>query len=260
MRQTLRFFAIVFVILFIPAAVHAGSIFVANHSFESPYIAPVYPYAGPIVDNWIELDVDTDNSANTGVFVNVTGIVGTDANQLALLGGQVGNALLQDLTAVYEVGKSYRMTVGVCVSEMYPPSDPNGLKLSFYYTSPSDPNRVEIVAAVTGPPSSFTHKVLKNYSVYLPTVRVEDVWAGKTVGIALSATGPMGGYWDLDNVRVMEFSVPELTGDSFINLADFAKMAAQWLSCSETAADVTGEGCVDEQDLLILIEYWLSHV
>jgi hypothetical protein len=33
-----------------------------------------------------------------------------------------------------------------------------------------------------------------------------------------------------------------------------------WLSCSQVTADLTGEGCVDEADLQILMEHWLGNV
>ncbi|MEN8126788.1 MAG: hypothetical protein ABFR90_03175 [Planctomycetota bacterium] len=250
-----------FGVLLVFANAMADSIPVANHSFEDPVVPFAEPYALPYVIGWTELDNDPDLSANTGAFLNVTGIAGTDANQLAFLGGEEGNALLQDLSASYQVGKSYKMTVGVCVSAQFPPYDPNGLELAFYYTEPGDPNRFDIVSSFTPPPSGFISTILDDNSVYLPTVQTEDAWAGETIGIAIRATGPMGGYWDLDNVRVVEYPlVPNFTDDSIVNLADFAIMAADWLSCDDPFTDVTGEGCVNEADLLILTEYWLDNV
>ena len=241
--------------------VQAGSVSVKNYSFEDPYVPPVEPYADPNVTDWIELDNDSINSANTGVFVNVTGIANTDGGQLAFLGSQQGNALLQDLEAAYQVGKSYKLTVGVCVSAQYPPLDPNGLQLAFYYTSQADPNRIDVVSATTSEPNSFTSTALEDNSIYLPTVQTDDPWAGKTIGIAIRATGLMGGYWDLDNVRVTEYPlVPNFTDDTIVNFADFAAMAADWLYCDDPLTDVTGDGCVNEDDLLILMESWLDNV
>jgi hypothetical protein len=200
-------------------------------------------------------------SQNTGVFLNVTGIAGADANQVAFLGGEQGNAFLQDLNYVYQEGKSYKLTVGVCVSAQYPPSDPNGVELAFYYTTPNDPNRIDIVSGITLAPSQFSSEVLEDNSIYLPTVQQDDPWAGQTIGIAFRATGPFGGYWDLDNVRVTEYPlVPNFTDDSFVDLADFAKMAYDWQSCDDPLTDVTGEGCVDFDDFLILLSYWLDNV
>ena len=240
----------------------ADSIPVANHSFESPVVPPgSNPPAYPVISDWIELDRDGEFSTNTGVFTNVTEINYADADQLGFLGSEESNALLQNLTASYQVGKSYKMTVGVCVSGQYLPDDPNGLHLVFYYTEAGDPNAIDIVFEETPSPSTFTSIALEDCSVYLPTVEAGDVWAGKTIGIAIRASGPAGGFWDLDNVRVVEFPlVPEFTGDSFVNLADFAMIASDWLYCDDPFTDVTGEGCVDGQDLLILAEYWLDNV
>ena len=144
-------------------------------------------------------------------------------------------------------------------NEFYQPQDPNALALSFYYrNSNGDPNYFETASQ---PPADLTTTALKDFSVYLPVVEAEHSWTGKTIGIAIRATGPYGGYWDLDNVRVTEFPlVPNFTDDSVVNLYDFAMMAADWLLCGELFTDVTGEGCVDEADLLILAEYWLDNV
>ncbi|MHC4856141.1 MAG: hypothetical protein ACYS72_07025 [Planctomycetota bacterium] len=249
-------------IFFMTAFVQAGSIPVANNSFEDPVVPFAEPYALPDVNDWIELDMDPlGYSQNTGVFLNVTSIANTDGGQLAFLGGEKGNALLQDLSAVYQVGKSYKLTAGVCVSAQFPPYDPNGLQFAFYYQESNDPNRIDIVSATTLGPSSFTSTTLEDNSIYLSTVQADDAWAGKAIGIAIRATGPMGGYWDVDNVRVTEYPlVPNFTDDSIVNLAEFAKMAADWLYCDDPVTDVTGEGCVNEDDLLILMEYWLDNV
>ena len=260
-RAAMRLLAHVILITLMVASATADSIPVANHSFEEPVVAPVDPYAYPVVTGWIELDNDTLYGTNTGVFLNVTGIAGVDGGQLAFLGGEKGNAILQDLSATYQVNKSYRMTVGVCISGAEPPQDPNGLELAFYYTVPGDPNRVNVISATTQAPSQFSTTELEDNWVYLPRVEAEDAWAGKTIGIAIRGTGGFGGYWDLDNVRIIEYPlIPNFTNDSIVNLADFAMMAADWLYCDDPLTDVTGEGCVDGNDLLILMEYWLSDV
>ena len=88
---------------------------------------------------------------------------------------------------------------------------------------------------------------------------VLETATSKNIGIAIRGTGTAGGFWDIDNVRLIEYPcTPEFTDDSFVNLEDFSKMAAEWQSCTEPETDVTGDGCVNMEDLLILIEYWLS--
>ena len=258
--QVLRLLPIVFVLsLFV--SVYADSIPVANYSFEDPNGPFGTPPALPYATDWIELDMDPlGYSQNTGVFLNVTGIADANGVQLAFLGSQEGNAFLQDLNATYQVGKSYKLTVGVCVSAQYPPLDPNALSLSFYYGDPvSDPNNYFQTASQ--PPLDLDPNTLIDYSVFLPTVQAEEPWAGESIGIAIRATGPMGGFWDLDNVRVTEYPlVPNFDDAPIVNLADFAIMALDWLYCDEPITDVTGEGCVDQEDLLILMEYWLDNV
>jgi hypothetical protein len=261
--RALTIFFMVGVLLFFASA-GADSIPVPNFSFEDPVVQPVYPYAYPVVGdgtNWIELDNDLINplGTNTGVFLNVTGLANADGAQVAFLGGELGNALLQDLAATYQVGMGYKMTVGICVSGAETPLDPNGLELAFYYTAPSDPNRFDILSAATPAPSQFSKIALEDHSIYLPAVQAEDAWSGKTIGIAIRATGPFGGYWDLDNVRVTEYPlVPNFTDDSVVNLVDFAMMASDWLYCDDPLTDVTGDGCVNEQDLCVLAQCWLD--
>ena len=50
----------------------------------------------------------------------------------------------------------------------------------------------------------------QDFSFVLPSVLVTDAWAGANIGVQLLSTadfGNMGGYWDVDNVRLT--SVPE---------------------------------------------------
>jgi hypothetical protein len=37
-------------------------------------------------------------------------------------------------------------------------------------------------------------------------------------------------------------------------------MAQEWLSCTETTTDLTGDGCVNMQDLLVLGQSWLESI
>ncbi len=263
--------AVLTIIFLLMVTAQSGQIPIANNSFESPFVNPDYFPAIPVASLWTEMDVDTEYSTNTGVFRNTPPdspydhIVNADANQLAFLGSGSGNGFLQDLqdpNATYQTGKSYRLMVDVCPSVRYPPSGPdpnNKLILSLYYYL-NDANAVDIQTSPV-PSTELTVNVLKTFSVTMPTVQAGDPWVGKNIGIAILAAGLPGGYWDLDNVRLMEFqAIPDFTDDSFVNLQDFAVMASEWLSCTEVTADLTGDGCVDDEDLLILTEYWLDYV
>lgn len=252
--------------LLMAAFAQGVSIPVANYSFEYPVIdVNDNPnYAIPIIAQWREIDLDTDYSSFTGTFKNTP----VDANdhlwnpegdQLALLWNGVGNSIEQELAATYEVGKSYKLTIGTCLSTRFIPPPGSSLNLVFYYIYGT--NFIDIVSASI-PVAAVTTRTLRDFSLETLTVQAGDPWAGKNIGIAIrSAAGPGFGYWDLDNVRLMELPLsPDLTGDHFVNLDDFAKLASEWRSCSQVTADQTGEGCVNEQDLFILLENWLENV
>jgi hypothetical protein len=182
---------------------------VLNPSFEAPAVDPNAFGALPVVEGWLELDLDALASANTGVFANTPAgspdrLVNADANQLAFLGSQQGNALEQDLEAVYEVGRSYRLTVAVGVSSRFPPAvtEPvDTVEIVLYYLDQAEP--VDIVRTTVGA-TGLSSTRLQDFSVYLDTVQAGDAWADKPIGIAIRATGAAGGFWDLDNVRLAQ--------------------------------------------------------
>jgi len=70
-----------------------------------------------------------------------------------------------------------------------------------YYVD--DANAVDIVQQ-TVPATGLSSTHLHDFSVYLPTVGSADAWAGKTIGVAIRAVGAAGGFWDLDDVRLVE--------------------------------------------------------
>ena len=187
------------------------SIPIENASFEAPLIDPNNAFgAVPYVDGWTEIDIDPEGlSRNTGVFANTTKvsedhIVNADGSQLAFLGSQQGNALEQDLDAVYKAGCGYRLTIGVSVSGRFPPAaaEPvDTLELVLYYR---DANDVVDIAHKTVEATGQSYTILQDFSLELPTVQAADDWAGMNIGIALRAAGQPGGFWDLDNVRLIE--------------------------------------------------------
>jgi hypothetical protein len=251
--------------LLLPAVnTQADSIPVANHSFEIIEINPIVnPFgAVPLISQWTELDID-ENSQSTGVFRNTPAgndnhITNVDGQQAAFLGSFEGNSISQYVRSKYQVGKDYRLTVSVCVSDDTPPATGNPLILEFLYWNVFEPVSITTVQV---PLTGLTSTYLEDFTLNLSTVQADDAWADENIGISIRATGIEGGFWDLDNVRVMEFpGTPDFTGDSVVNLPDFAKMAADWLSCSQVTTDVTGDGCVNGADLQILAEYWLDDV
>jgi len=180
------------------------SIRIKNASFESPVVDPASFGAVPLVGDWTELDVDTAGSTNTGVFANTAAgspdhVANADGLQLAFLGSQRGNALEQDLAATYKAGCEYRLTVGVGVSMRFPPVD--SLELVLYYRN--GVKSVDIASQMVEA-TGLSTTLLQDFSLYLPKVEADDAWAGKTIGVAIRAAGQAGGFWDLDNVRLVE--------------------------------------------------------
>jgi len=188
------------------------SIPIENASFELPVVDPNVNYSEwPFVNGWIEIDLDTLSSANTGVFSNTPQgnpdhITNADGNQLAFLSSQEGNALEQDLVATYKAGRSYSLTVAVAISEspfsQLQPDDT--IEIALYYSDPNDPNIHPDIISKTVEAKGLSSTQLQDFSVYLPILNSSDAWAGKTIGIAIRATGQAGGFWDLDNVRLEE--------------------------------------------------------
>jgi hypothetical protein len=181
------------------------SIPIENASFEAPVVDPNGFGAMPFVDQWTEVDLDAEGSTNTGVFANTAAdswdhVANADGSQLAFLGSALGNGLEQDLTATYDEGCAYRLTVGVGVSGRFPPSieaPVDTLELVLYYRGNGEPvDIVHQMVEATG--RIITH--LDDFSVYLPKVQPGDAWAGKSIGVAIRAAGAPGGFWDLDSV------------------------------------------------------------
>jgi hypothetical protein len=209
MRHIIHLSVLILLSSWAATPVRSASIPIENPSFEAPVVDPNGFGAVPLVDGWTEVDVDTLFSANTGVFANTDAnssdhIVNADGSQLAFLGSQQGNALEQDLAETYKVGCDYRLTVAVCVSGRFPPSaaEPvDTLELVLYYR---DANDVVDIAYQTVGATVQSSIELQDFLLELTTVQSGDAWAGKAIGVALRAAGQPGGFWDLDNVRLIE--------------------------------------------------------
>jgi hypothetical protein len=209
MYKAINWPILAFFILWISTPAMSAPILIENASFEAPTVDPNGFGAVPLVEGWTEIDIDTLASTNTGVFANTDPnsfdhIVNADGKQLAFLGSQTGNALQQDLDAVYTTGYEYTLTVGVSISSRFPPSavEPvDTLELVFYYR---DANDVVDIAYQTVEATGQSYTQLQDFSLELPTVQADDAWEGMNIGIALRAVGQAGGFWDLDNVRLIE--------------------------------------------------------
>lgn len=113
-----------------------------------------------------------------------------------------------DFNAIYQVGMSYQLTVGVLGGLGGMPEGAS-LLLELYYRDAGNNivpvgNTTVVYTAAAFP--SATH--LLDVNVTVPAVQTTNAWAGQNIGIELmSVDGTGTGYWDLDNVRLTE--VPE---------------------------------------------------
>jgi len=229
----------------------AATIPIPNGSFESPVVPPVSPYAAPDMDDWEKSPqpawYDPAQNYNTpwedlmGTFYNVpypgTYIDNCDGMQAAFLFAVPDAALFQDydsvygtntapshaFNAVFKVNCAYRLTVGVIGGVYGSPPLYEGatLQLSLYYRDTAS-NMVTVAAAtVTNTAQLFpTNTHFVDFSVYVPGVRTNDAWAGQHIGIQIASTVGFdlaSGYWDLDNVRLIETPLPALSNPQAMN-------------------------------------------
>ena len=123
---------------------------------------------------------------------------------MAFLGSEQGNALEQDLTATYEVGCDYRLTVAVGISSRFAPSSEipaDILELVLFYRHGTD---VVDIMSWTVDATGLSEASSTDVSLYLPTVQSGDAWADMTISVALRAIGMPGGFWALDHVRLAQ--------------------------------------------------------
>jgi len=208
----------------------AASVDVPNSSFESPPTS----FVSILIDSWEKTSkpgwyVEDGGflwTQLTGAFKNTAAnspdhITNCDSNQAIWLFAVPEVGLFQDYNSMdlddpvpshafnerFEVGRSYHLTVGVIGSGggMQPGAT---LELSLYYRD-SATNRVTVAATtVTNLLTVFSNSTqLVDCMVNVATVRSNDPWAGQNIGImflSTVSTNLQGGYWDLDNVRLLE--------------------------------------------------------
>jgi hypothetical protein len=218
------------------ARLPAGAIFVPNASFESP----VALFPTPSIDSWQKTPTPDWYDEGGGAFLwsQLTGtfrnpppsspsdhIVNCDGLQAIWLFAEPEVCLFQDydsmdwndpepshdFDATYEPGKSYQLTVGI-VGTGGGMQEGVTLELSLYYRDAAS-NRVTVAAttATNMPPIFTTNTILVDFDVHVPVVKSSDPWAGEKIGIQfLSTVTPelKGGYWDLDNVRLVSTQAP----------------------------------------------------
>ena len=218
------------------AITRAASIAVPGASFESPATF----FATPIVDSWQLMPQPAWwNEAATGPWTNLVGVFKNDppsspehidnihGNQAVWLFANPSAGFFQDydsmdwndpapthaFNATFELGKSYRLTVGV-IGGGYNMLPGTPLEASLYYRDAAS-NKVNVATTTIIYSATYfsnrTHFI--DFTVTTPTVRSGDAWAGKNIGIKFLSTVSSeleGGYWDLDNVRLTSILAPTL--------------------------------------------------
>ncbi len=270
-------------------AVHAGNVSIPNGSVESPLVPMENPFATPNMEEWQKnpqpIWYDPSQNSNTpweylmGTFYNVpypgSYIDNADGQQAVFLFALPEAGFFQDynslsgtnlipshaFNATFEVGSAYDLTVGVIGGGggMKPGVT---LQLGLYYRDALS-NLVMVAAtSVTNSTDTFpTNTHLVDFQVHVPTVKTGDSWAGRNIGIQLLSTTAFdlaGGYWDLDNVRVVKtialtllnpavttsnftFTVQSEPGQSFkiLTATHILTVSSNWTSIG-TFTNVTG--------------------
>jgi hypothetical protein len=209
-------------------SLHSASIPIPNGSFESPTPPPGFPVSIQIDDwqkstqpDWYDPSSGIGWEQLSGLFPNTpTGsadhIENMDGNQAAYMFALPEVALFQELTATYEVGMSYELTVGILGTGGM--TEPSSFALSLYYLDDAEQSVSIATTPIEFSPAAFPDaNHLVDYQVNLVEVEMDDDWAGREIGIRLASTSGSGaGYWDLDQVRLV--AVPEPSGIGLLAL------------------------------------------
>lgn len=198
---------------------------VANFSFESPTTS----FVTTIMPSWQKLPQPSEFDASqgftwdqeAGIFLNDPApasdhINNLDGVQSAYLFSDQGVGIYQTLSATYQLGQSYHLTVGI-IGQGGGIPDGAIIQIQLYYLAPDNSMVVLGSTTATEDATNFPdHVTMFDYSVDLPAVGASDAWLGRPIGIEIVSPeipdNPgqptfLGGYWDVDDVRLT--SIPE---------------------------------------------------
>lgn len=239
----------------------AETIPVPNSSFESPATL----FVDLAIDSWQKTPkpdwyVESGGftwSQLTGAFKNTPAgnfdhIDNCDGQQAIWTFAVPGAGVFQDYNSVdwndaepthafdasYEVGKAYRLTVGV-IGMGGGMSNGATAQISLYFRDATS-NQVTVAAAsITNSPTVFSNRThLVDFSASVPTVRPDDSWAEQHIGIQILSTvttNLQGGYWAFDNVRLESFAEPTVT---LTAVAEPAGLRISWPSATSYAYQI----------------------
>jgi hypothetical protein len=215
------------------------TILIPNGSFESPATT----YATPFMDFW-QKTAKPDWYDETGGFLwtQLTGeftntppgaadhIDNCDGGQAAWMFVVPEVGIFQDydhptnhaFNATYEIGHSYRLTVGLIGGAQVLQVTGATFELALYYRDSASNMIVVTATTVTNLPNVFSNKThFIDFRTDSRFVSASDPWAGQHIGVRLLSsitdTNLEGGYWDLDNVRLTSTGAPALANPIWTN-------------------------------------------
>jgi hypothetical protein len=221
----------------------AGTVYVPNFSFETPSVPDEPPYAAPFLDYWQETSQPTyynptnfDNAPwqdLVGAFYNDPNdgayIDNADGVQCGFLQALPEVGIFQDynsysdtqtgpthaFNATFKPGHPYYLTAALIGGGGNMPVGAT-LQMLLYYRDSSN-NMVAVASrTVTNTAALFPNNTnFVDFQLDVPTVQSNDPWAGQNIGIEFLCTSDfsyLGGYWDVDNVRLLEaLNVPNFS-------------------------------------------------
>jgi len=220
-------------------ALAADAIALPNGSFESPPTT----YASPFIDSWQKTAkpdwYDEGGGAFlwsqlTGEFENLTPgapgyIDNCDGAQAAWMFVIPEVGIFQDydnptnhaFSEIYEVGKSYCLTVGI-IGTGGGMLQGATIELALYYRDVASNMVVVAATSVTNSSTVFSNNThFIDFSANSGFIKATDPWAGQHIGVRLLSsitdTNMEGGYWDLDNVRLTATHAPTLSDPVWTN-------------------------------------------
>lgn len=186
---------------------------VPNFSFESPDLGTSNSGTGFGTGTWQTTGAAGHtgrfkNNGSYGNFMNNTDGDATGEVQMAWMNIIAGTSIYQDLSAVYEVARSYELIVGVGARAGQTVGPNTTMALEFYYRDAL--GNPQVIAETLITHGSLSTTALTDFSLKLGPVLGTDPWMGKNIGIRMRSLSVASGAgdWTLDNVRLIT-QVPE---------------------------------------------------